>query len=707
MLRAALFAVTGLVASVSVYAQDNSSDSDLPNSFPHDYPGKPSGDFSPEWQDYFLVKDPLPNVTFPLNRNFAGNIPVNRANHPNDTLFFWAFESQNGSLTSDAGDRADVPWAIWLNGGPGASSLLGLLEELGPLLVTETGGLEPNEFSWDKLVDYVWIDQPVGVGFATADSSGYVADEDQMGEDFLGFLSNLVKVFPSLATRPLLLTGESYAGTYIPYIMKSIFSAENPPVNLSKAAIGNGAIGTISETQQLTAMAIIETYPQLIGYDTEVYEYFREQSHLCGYDLNLTYPQTGGHFPTINLNFTTGLPIGFNSTDSSSLASTSISEFKFAALPPSQRPARTSGSSLLPRGLVDTLVAIDGDGVLPGVRSQGYTGMLSPRMLREREERREAWYAMRGGRTMSKRDLSGRANGTIDPWYACFVSSEVEDYALNFSVPWSWAAPETIDEVTNAYAPFNPYNIPDARKPPPNIDPTPFLNDPATRAALHAPTSKNWSLITNYPFNNTLDFPPEILNPFGDPSLPPSTFFDELLANASAASVPVLIYNGNDDSVVHHFTNEVVIQNTTFGGIQGFTKRPSTPLLDDDGSFLGVVHQERGLIYAIIVHSGHEVPEYAPRAALVLFRDFILGSKDTGLVKADGSVVGGEDPSLIVGDTGAIPGQASILYGSGTATSVYIAPSASIASWDGFLSDVAAAKTSDVAQTPKPTISNA
>lgn len=92
---------------------------------------------------------------------------------------------------------------------------------------------------------------------------------------------------------------------------------------------------------------------------------------------------------------------------------------------------------MLPRSLVDTLVAIDRDGVLPGMRSQGYTGMLSPRMLREREERREAWYAMREGRAKSKRDLSGRANGTIDPWYACFLGAEVQDYALNFSVPWS------------------------------------------------------------------------------------------------------------------------------------------------------------------------------------------------------------------------------------------------------------------------------
>lgn len=62
-----------------------------------------------------------------------------------------------------------------------------------------------------------------------------VFDEDEMGRDFvsssaplsslfcrlnailvqMGFLENLVKVFPSLATRPLYLTGESYAGTYI------------------------------------------------------------------------------------------------------------------------------------------------------------------------------------------------------------------------------------------------------------------------------------------------------------------------------------------------------------------------------------------------------------------------------------------------------------------------------------------------------------
>jgi carboxypeptidase D len=70
-----------------------------------------------------------------------------------------------------------------------------------------------------------------------------------------------VKVFPSLATRPLHITGgmcpwrpipyriftsillESYAGTYIPYIVKAILSASNPPVKLVKFAIGDGTIG--------------------------------------------------------------------------------------------------------------------------------------------------------------------------------------------------------------------------------------------------------------------------------------------------------------------------------------------------------------------------------------------------------------------------------------------------------------------------------
>lgn len=63
----------------------------------------------------FEVTAPLPNVTGPIARSFAGNVGVNRADHPNATLFFWAFEKENGTLTGNTSDTD--PWIICLNGG--------------------------------------------------------------------------------------------------------------------------------------------------------------------------------------------------------------------------------------------------------------------------------------------------------------------------------------------------------------------------------------------------------------------------------------------------------------------------------------------------------------------------------------------------------------------------------------------------------------
>src|SRR5882672_1233439 len=54
------------------------------------------------------------------------------------------------------------------------------------------------------------------------------------------------------------------------------------------------------------------------------------------------------------------------------------------------------------------------------------------------------------------------------------------------------------------------------------------------------------------------------------------------------------------------------VKNTTFGGIQGFTRKPSTPWYDDEGHFAGVVHQERGWTYALFYGAGHMVPRDRP-----------------------------------------------------------------------------------------------
>ncbi|THH00620.1 hypothetical protein EW026_g1956 [Hermanssonia centrifuga] len=534
-------------------------------SSPQDYTGKPSTDFSPEWQTYFQVTSSLPNVTFPLNRNWAGNIPVDRHEHPNNTLFFWGFEKENGSLTAAANEREDEPWGVWLNGGPGSSSMLGLLFENGPLHIQNNYSMASNNFSWHQLADYIWVDQPVGTGWSTCDQKGFVADEDQVGEDF-------------------------------PYITKAYFGSPDPPVNLAKIVIGDGTIGSEVEFEVMPVVTVIETYPQLVGYDTEVYEYFRAQS---------------------------------------------------APVRKSSSSERTKKQTLVKRALeVDSHMA---------------KRNLKARSLdagAERIQKRDQW----------KRDFVDQANETavLDPYYGCDLYDELMDYALNFSLPWKG------HDFGNG---FDVYNIPDALSPQIPMDASVFLNHNVTRAALHAP-SKDWVDSIFYPFGNS---------DHGDPSPEPMTFLSELAANASERNVGVLIYSGNDDSLVSHRSSEVVIQNTTFGGVQGYTRKPSTPWFDDNGELAGVVHQERNWTYVLVAGAGHLVPQQQPSRAYVILREFILGNNRTGLVvntTETVSVVGGESSSLAVD---VFPGQSGIYMGSGTTQSTYTFPAATVAAWQSFM----------------------
>ncbi|KAJ6511202.1 alpha/beta-hydrolase [Mycena sanguinolenta] len=556
-----------------------------PSTFPHAYPGMPTTSFGPDWQNYFEVTGQLPNVTGPIARSFAGNVGVNRADHPNATLFFWAFERANGTLTGSAADTD--PWMIWLNGGPGSSSMIGIMTENGPLQVTGTYSIVQNNFSWNQLADTFWIDQPVGTGYSTSDAAGYVPDEDQMGEDF-------------------------------PYITKTIFSTPNPPVSLRKIIVGDGTLGDAATFGYVPTLTTIETYPQLIGYDPDVYNYFKTQEHLCGYDLNFTYPQNG-HFPTLK-------------------------DPSFGSI---FGGARKTNNKLF----------------LKTLAKQSGRYQASSDITKRQLARREEW----------KRDLSNRPNGTLDPFYGCFIYDELLDYATNFTFPWTLGG-------------IDVYDIPDALNPEVPSDPTVFMNDKRTRTALHAPTSKNWTQLFPYPFGGADDG-----TEFGDPSPAPMVFLSELASNASALGVGIVFYSGNDDSLVAHRGTEAVIQNMTFGGVQGFTRPPATPWSDDKGNFAGIVHQERNLTFVLFKGAGHLVPNSVPEAAFVFIREFVLGSNQTGLVNnGTGNVVGGGSAPL---EADVMPGGLAIFYGDGdsaTTTESTIAPSATLSAWSAFIASATA-----------------
>ena len=131
-------------------------------------------------------------------------------------LFFWYFKS--GKANKNVGSE---PLALWLTGGPGGSSMLGMLQELGPCLINEYGnGTVYNPYGWNKETALIFVDQPAGVGFSYVDEGEPIPDNSfTAAADMHLFLQLFVsQIFPEHSKGPLVITGESYAvRSNIPY----------------------------------------------------------------------------------------------------------------------------------------------------------------------------------------------------------------------------------------------------------------------------------------------------------------------------------------------------------------------------------------------------------------------------------------------------------------------------------------------------------
>lgn len=170
-------------------------------------------------------------------KSFSGFLTVDSTCQSN--MFFWFFPSQNNA-SSD-------PVVVWLNGGPGSSSMLGLLTENGPYRLTVDGNLTKNKYSWNRNSSVIYVDNPVGAGFSfTKNSTCYSKNEVQVADNFLKFLKEFFRLFPLLKNNKFFLTGESYAGKYIPAIAFALFNGKTD-LHLDGISIGNGLIDPINQ----------------------------------------------------------------------------------------------------------------------------------------------------------------------------------------------------------------------------------------------------------------------------------------------------------------------------------------------------------------------------------------------------------------------------------------------------------------------------
>lgn len=165
----------------------------------------------------------------PYNYNgtvLSGYLKVGKGNSALAFIFYGKENTARNQLNT-------VPTVLWLNGGPGSSSQLGNLMQLGPFWLVKPEGFKPydvvrNNYTWTKDYNILFVDQPVGTGLSYADPTFpnvYVKNMTDLATDFYNALKELYMnpngCFQRVNIKgsdPLIIFGESYAGKYAPAI---------------------------------------------------------------------------------------------------------------------------------------------------------------------------------------------------------------------------------------------------------------------------------------------------------------------------------------------------------------------------------------------------------------------------------------------------------------------------------------------------------
>ncbi|KAL6199862.1 hypothetical protein ACLB2K_029644 [Fragaria x ananassa] len=151
-------------------------------------------------------------------------------------MFYLFFESRTNK---------NDPVVIWLTGGPGCSSELAVFYENGPFHIANNLSLTWNDYGWDKASNLLYVDQPTGTGFSySSDSRDIRHDEEGVSNDLYDFLQGFFTQHPQFVKNDFYITGESYAGHYIPAFASRVHKGnkdkEGIHINFKGLAIGNG-----------------------------------------------------------------------------------------------------------------------------------------------------------------------------------------------------------------------------------------------------------------------------------------------------------------------------------------------------------------------------------------------------------------------------------------------------------------------------------
>lgn len=201
---------------------------------------------------FFIFNDSVsslnPTPSFPEKAlpTKSGYLPVSSTSK--SAIFYAFYEAQN--LTSSL---SQTPLLVWLQGGPGCSSMIGNFFELGPWRVTKSLNLIPNPGSWNRIFGLLFLDNPIGTGFSIASNPEEIPrDQTSVAKHLFAAITKFIQLNPAFKDRPIYITGESYAGKYVPAIGHYILQRNSrlnasQRMNLAGMAIGDGLTDPVTQ----------------------------------------------------------------------------------------------------------------------------------------------------------------------------------------------------------------------------------------------------------------------------------------------------------------------------------------------------------------------------------------------------------------------------------------------------------------------------
>eukprot|EP00262_Sarcandra_glabra_P000945 TRINITY_DN10978_c0_g1_i1.p1 TRINITY_DN10978_c0_g1~~TRINITY_DN10978_c0_g1_i1.p1 ORF type:complete len:502 (-),score=84.66 TRINITY_DN10978_c0_g1_i1:72-1577(-) len=213
----------------------------------------PTSDAAPE--SALITHVPGFTGTLP-SKHYAGYVNIDESDGKN--LYYYFVVSE--------GKPSEDPVVLWLNGGPGCSSFDGFVYEHGPFNFQAGSGakslpqLHLNPYSWSKVSSVLYLDSPAGVGLSYADNQdAYNTGDFKTASDTHTFLLKWFKQYPEFLTNPFYISGESYAGVYVPTlaseVAKGIKAGLKPTLNFKGYMVGNGVTDTEIDGNALVPFA--------------------------------------------------------------------------------------------------------------------------------------------------------------------------------------------------------------------------------------------------------------------------------------------------------------------------------------------------------------------------------------------------------------------------------------------------------------------